>query len=47
MNRNLLFLIGGALGVAVLFLGYQWYRDQQTSGIQIDVGKDGATVETK
>ena len=47
INRNLLFLIVGALSVAVLVLGYQWYREQQKTGIQIDVGKDGVTVETK
>ncbi len=47
MNCNLLFLIVGALSVAVLVLGYQWYREQQKTGIQIDVGKDGVTVETK
>jgi len=47
MNRNLLLLIVGALCVAVLVLGYRWYQEQQTSSIQIDVGKEGVTVETK
>ena len=48
MNRNVLFLIIGVLAVAVLVLGYRFYQEQQrTTGIQIDVGKGGVSIETK
>ena len=48
MNRNLLYLIIGVLAVAALVLGYQFYQQQQrTTGIQIDVGKGGVSIETK
>jgi hypothetical protein len=48
MSRNVLFLVIGVLAVAALVLGYQYYREQQkTSGVHIDVGKGGASIETK
>lgn len=48
MNRNVLYMIIGALAVAALVLGYQYYQEQQrTTGIQIDVGEGGVSIETK
>ena len=49
MNRsNGLYLIIGALIVAVGVVGYLYYQDrQQTTGIDITVGKSGISVETK
>jgi predicted negative regulator of RcsB-dependent stress response len=48
MNRNALYLIIGVLAVAALVLGYQFYQQQQrTTGIQIDVGKGGVSIETE
>jgi len=48
MNRNVLYLVIGVLAVAALVLGYQVYQERhRTTGIQIDVGKDGISVETK
>jgi uncharacterized membrane protein YuzA (DUF378 family) len=48
MNRNVLYLVIGLLAVATLVIGYQFYQQQQkTTGIQIDVGKEGVSVETK
>jgi hypothetical protein len=48
MNRNGLYLIIGALVVAVSVVGYLYYQDrQQTAGIDISVGKGGISVETK
>ena len=48
MNRNVLYLIIGVLAVTALVFGYQFYQEQQkTTGIQIDVGKGGVSIETK
>jgi RsiW-degrading membrane proteinase PrsW (M82 family) len=48
MNRNLLYLVIGALVIATLALGYYFYQERQkTSSIEINVGKSGITVETK
>jgi len=48
MNRNLLYLIIGGLAVATAVLGYQFYQTRQkTTGIEIDVGKGGISIEKK
>lgn len=48
MNRNILYLIIGALVVVAAVLGYQLYQDRQkTTGIQINVGKGGISIEKK
>ena len=48
MNRNVLYLVIGALAAAAVVLGYQLYQEQQkTSGIEINVGKSGVSVEKK
>jgi predicted negative regulator of RcsB-dependent stress response len=48
MNRNILYLIIGALVVVVAVIGYQLYQDRQkTTGIQINVGKSGISIEKK
>lgn len=48
MKRNALYLIIGVLVVTALVLGYQVYEQQQrTTGIQIDVGKEGVSIETR
>ncbi len=48
MNRNVLYLVIGALAAAAVVLGYQLYQEQQkTSGIEINVGKSGISVEKK
>jgi len=47
MNRSLLFLIIGALVVAVGVLGYQFYQERQKTGIEINVGKSGISIEKK
>ena len=48
MNRNVLYLIIGLLVIATLILGYYFYQDRQkTSSIEINLGKNGITVETK
>jgi hypothetical protein len=46
MNRNVLYIIIGGLAVGSAVLGYQYYQEQQkTTGIEIDVGKDGISIQ--
>lgn len=48
MNRNTLYLVVGVLAVAAVVLGYQLYQERQkTTGIEINVGKSGITIEKK
>jgi hypothetical protein len=47
-NRNLMFLIIGALIVAVGVLGYKVYQDnKEPKGLQINVGPSGLKIENK
>ena len=47
-NRNVLFLIIGALIVAVGVLSYNLYKaGQEPEGLQINVGPDGLKIKTK
>lgn len=48
MNRNALFVIIGALVVAIVVVGYLFYQERQkTSGIDINIGDGGISIETK
>jgi len=48
MNRNILYLIIGALAVATGVLGYQFYQQRQkTTGVEIDLGKSGISIEKR
>jgi hypothetical protein len=48
MNRNLLYLIIGALAVAAVVFGYQLYRERQkATGIEINIGERGISIEKK
>ena len=48
MNRNLLYAIIGALAVATVLLGYQFYLERQkTQGIEITIEKGGISIEKK
>lgn len=47
-NRNLLFLIIGALVVVVGVLSYNLYQDKrQPEGLQINVGPNGLKIQGK
>jgi predicted negative regulator of RcsB-dependent stress response len=47
-NRNLMFLIIGALIVAVGVLGYNLYETKkQPEGLQINVGPNGLKIQDK
>lgn len=46
-NRNVLYLIIGALIVGIGVLGYNLYQvKKEPSGVQINVGPDGLKVKT-
>jgi hypothetical protein len=48
MNRNALYLIVGGLVVATVVIGYLLYQERQkTTGIDINVGDGGISIETK
>ena len=47
-NRNVLFLIIGALIVAVGVLGYNLYQTKkEPEGVQINVGPGGQKIQSK
>lgn len=48
MNRNILYLVIGALAIAAAVVGYQLYQERQkTTGIEISVGERGISIEKK
>ena len=47
MNRNVLFLLIGALVVVIGVVGYLYYQERQTAGVAIDFGANGIKIETK
>ena len=47
-NRNILFLIIGALIVGIGVLGYNLYEEKkEPKGMQINVGPDGLKIQSK
>ena len=48
MNRNILYLVIGALIAATAVFSYQLYQERQkTTGVEISVGKSGISIEKK
>ncbi len=48
MNRNVLIVVIGVLAIATAVFGYQLYQERQkTTGIEINVGKSGISIEKK
>ena len=48
INRNILYVVIGVLAVAAAVFGYQLYQERQkTTGIEINVGKSGISIEKK
>ena len=48
INRNTLYLVIGVLAIATAVFGYQLYQERQkTTGIEINVGKSGISIEQK
>jgi hypothetical protein len=48
MNRNVLYLVIAALVIATAVVGYLLYQERQkTTGIDINVGNGGISIQTK
>jgi len=48
MNRNILYLVIGALVVVIVVIGYWFHQERQkTAGIEINVGKSSISIEKK
>lgn len=48
INRNVLYLIIGVLAVAAVVFSYQLYQERQkTTGIDINIGERGISIEKK
>jgi len=48
MNRNVLHLIIGALAVSTAVVGFLLYQERhRTTGIEINIGERGISIETK
>jgi hypothetical protein len=48
INRNALYAIIGVLAIAAAIFAYQLYQERQkTTGIEINVGKSGISIEKK
>jgi hypothetical protein len=47
MNRNILYAIIGGLAVIGAVFSYQYYQEQQKTGIEISVDNGGVSIEKK
>jgi len=48
LNRNVLFVLIGALCAVVAMLGYKLYQhNKQPQGVQINLGPTGVSIEKK
>jgi hypothetical protein len=48
MNRNILYGVIAVLGVVAAIVGYQLYKERQkTTGIEINIGERGISIEKK
>jgi predicted negative regulator of RcsB-dependent stress response len=48
MNRNVLYLVIGVLGVVAVVFGYHLYQERQkTTGVEISIGDRGISIEKK
>jgi hypothetical protein len=47
MNRNIIYVLIGALGIGTGALAYWIYQEQHKSGVEINIGPRGVTIEEK
>ncbi|MEQ8480363.1 MAG: hypothetical protein RIC18_06880 [Hoeflea sp.] len=48
MSRNTLYIVIAVLAVGVAVIGYRLYQEQQEpSGLEINIGESGVSVETE
>ena len=44
MNRNMLYLLIGLLIAGIAVVGYLYYQESR-SGVEIEIGEDGLSIE--
>ena len=44
MNRNMLYLLIGLLIAGIAVVGYLYYQENR-SGVEIEIGEDGLSIE--
>jgi predicted negative regulator of RcsB-dependent stress response len=48
MNRNVSYIVIGALALVAVVFGYQLYQERQkTTGVEISIGDRGISIEKK
>ena len=47
MKRNVLYIVIGVLVIAAGVVAYLLYQDQQKTGVSIDIGEGGVSIEEK
>jgi hypothetical protein len=47
MNRNLLFVAIGVLGIGAGVLGYWFYQEQHRPGVDITIGPRGVSIQER
>ncbi|MEX1153031.1 hypothetical protein [Parvibaculum sp.] len=46
-NRNGLYLVIGLLVIAAVAAGYLLYKEEQKSGVDIEIGESGISIEER
>ncbi|PWW03713.1 hypothetical protein DFR52_101399 [Hoeflea marina] len=47
MNRNTLYIVIAVLAVGVAVIGFQLYKERQTTGVEINLGENGISIQQK
>jgi hypothetical protein len=47
MNRNMLLIAIGVIGIGAGALGYWFYREQHRSGVDITIGGHGVSIRER
>jgi hypothetical protein len=47
MNRNAAYIVIAVLAIAAVVLGYQLYQERHKSGVEINIGNRGISIEKK
>lgn len=47
MNRNMLLIAIGVIGIGAGALGYWFYQDRQRSGVDITIGGHGVSIRER
>ncbi|MDO8837285.1 MAG: hypothetical protein Q7V31_00040 [Parvibaculum sp.] len=47
MNRNGLYLVVGLLAIVAVIAGYLIYKEEQKTGIDIQIGDGGISIEER